>query len=80
MEVQERYIKYEPEMYKVLFLIHRQGEETCAFLGGGEGRGMEQELGFNRWKPFHSEWIDNKFLLYSAGNYIQSPGIDHDGK
>ena len=41
MEVQERYIKYEPEMYKVLFLIHRQGEETCAFLGGGEGRGME---------------------------------------
>ena len=25
-------------------------------------------------------WINNKVLLYSTGNYIQSPGINHNGK
>ena len=29
---------------------------------------------------FHLELINNKVLLYSTGNYIQSPGINHDGK
>ena len=29
------------------------------------------------WSPL--EWI-NKILLYSTGNYIQSPGINHNGK
>ena len=24
--------------------------------------------------------MSNKVLLYGTGNYIQSPGIDHDGK
>ena len=28
----------------------------------------------------HLEWINNKVLLYSTGNSIQSPGVDHDGK
>ena len=26
------------------------------------------------------KWISSEGLLYSTGNYIQSPGIDHDGK
>ena len=26
------------------------------------------------------EWINNKVLPYSTGNYIQSLGIDHDGR
>ena len=26
------------------------------------------------------EWINNKVLLYSTGNYIQYPVINHDGK
>ena len=26
------------------------------------------------------EWINNKVLLYSTGNYIQHPGINHDRK
>ena len=38
---------------------------------GGMG-GMDWDLGV-------SIWI-NKVLLYSTGNYIQSPGIDHNGK
>ena len=25
-------------------------------------------------------WINNKILLNRTGNYIQFPGIDHDGK
>ena len=33
-----------------------------------------------RCKPFHLEWVSNEVLLYSTENYIQSPGIDHDGK
>ena len=26
------------------------------------------------------EWISNEVLLYSAGNYIQSLGVEHDGR
>ena len=26
------------------------------------------------------EWIENKALLYSTGNYIQYPVIKHNGK
>ena len=43
-----------------------------------EGNGMG--LGVIRCKLLHSEWINNKVLLYSTGNYRQSSGIDHDGK
>ena len=28
----------------------------------------------------HTEWIHSKVLLYSTGNYIQSPAINHNGK
>ena len=28
----------------------------------------------------HLEWINNKVLLYSTGNYIQSSGRNHNGK
>ena len=43
----------------------------------GGGCGMDWEFGVNRYK--YLEWIDNKFLLYNTGKYMQSPGIDHDG-
>lgn len=26
------------------------------------------------------EWISNAVLLYSTGNYVQNPGIIHNGK
>ena len=29
---------------------------------------------------YYREWINNKVLLYSTGNYIQYPGINHNGK
>ena len=34
----------------------------------------------SRCKLLPLEWINNKVLQYSTGNYIQSPGIDHVGK
>ena len=60
---------------------HRHGEQTCGCQGGGGGRGgMEWEFGVSKCKLLHIEWIKNKVLLYSTGNYIQYPGINHNGK
>ena len=40
---------------------------------------MVWEFGFGKCKLLHLEWI-NKVLLYSTGNYIPSPGINHNAK
>ena len=44
------------------------------------GRGMDWEFGVSRCKLLHLEWINNRVLLYSTGNYIQSPRINLNGK
>ena len=44
------------------------------------GSGMDLESGVSRCQLLHLEWISNEVLLYSIGNYIQSLGIDHDGR
>ena len=61
---------------------HRHREQTCGCQrgGGGGGRGIDWGFGVSRCKLLHLESTDNKILLYSTENYIQSPGIDHDGK
>ena len=46
----------------------------------GGGSGIDWEFGVSRRKLLHLEWINNKTLLYSTGNYIQSLGINHNGK
>ena len=43
--------------------------------GEGLGGGMDSEFGISRFKLLYREWINNKVLLYSAGNYIQYPVI-----
>ena len=43
-------------------------------------RGMDREFGISKWKLLCIEWINNKVLLYSTGNYIQYPVINHNGK
>ena len=53
----------------------RQREKIYGCQGGVRGRGIDWELEVSRCKLFYLEWINNKVLLY-----IQSPGIDHDGK
>ncbi len=45
---------------------------------GGEGKDWESEI--SRCKLLHIGWINNKILLYSTGNYIQYPVINHNGK
>ena len=39
---------------------------------------MDWEFDIGRCK--HIEWINNKVLLYSTGNYSQYPVINHNGK
>ena len=58
---------------------HRHREQTCCLSHGVAGRGMDRDGGLVD-KLLYSEWIDNKVLWYSTGNYSQSPGIEHDGK
>ena len=41
---------------------------------------MDSEFKVSSRKLLYVEWINNKALLESAGNCIQSPGIHHDGK
>ena len=56
-------------------------EQTCGCQGGGAvGGGMDWEFGVSRCKLLRIEWINNKVLLCSTGNYIQYPIINHNGK
>ena len=48
--------------------------------GEGFGGGMEREVGVSGCKLVYMEWINNKVLLYSTGNYIQYPMTTHNGK
>ena len=41
---------------------------------------MDWEFGISSCKRLYIEWINNKVLLYSTGNYIQYPVINHNGK
>ena len=47
--------------------------------GGGWGWGRDWEFGISGCKQLYIEWINNKVLLYSTGNYIQYPVINHNG-
>ena len=47
---------------------HRHREQTCGCQGWGGGS-MDWEFGVSRCKLLHIEWMDNKVLLYSPGNY-----------
>ena len=55
----------------------RYREQTSGYQWG-EGRG--REFGISRCKLWYTEWINIKVLLYSTGNYIQYPIINHNGK
>ena len=46
----------------------------------GEEWSEKDELGVWGRCKLHLEWINNKVLLCSSGNYIQYPGINHNEK
>ena len=56
-----------PRVYKAFYKVEQ----------GGEGK--DWEFGTSRCKLYIG-WINNKDLLYSTGNYIQYPVINHNGK
>ena len=43
-------------------------------------RGIDWKFGLNRCKLLYIEWINNKVLLYSTGNYTQYPIINFNAK
>ena len=61
---------------------HGHGEQTCGCPGGGgrgEGVGWMGRLGLvDANIPFRI--VSNGVLLYSPGNYVQSLGVEHDGR
>ena len=58
---------------------HEHGEQTCGWQGGEKSEeGIDWELGISRFKLLYIGWV-NKVLLYSTGNYIQYPVINHNG-
>ena len=56
---------------------HRHRKQTSGCQGGGRDG---WEFGVSRCKLVYIEQINNKALLYSTGNYIQYPVINHNGK
>ena len=57
---------------------HGRREQTSV-CQGGRRRGRAG-LGVWGYKLLYVEWINNKVLPYSTGNYIQYPVINHNGK
>ena len=65
----------------ILFLVFTDIENRLVVAKGeGIGGGVKWEFGISRCKLLYIEWINNKLLLYSTGNYIQNPMINHNGK
>ena len=59
---------------------HRHREQTCSCQGEGSGGGKNWWFEISRCKLVYTEYINNKVLLCSTGNYIQYPRINHNGK
>ena len=55
-------------------------EQICSCQGTGERGRMDWESGISRCRLLYMEWINNKALLYSTGNYIQYAIINHNEK
>ena len=58
---------------------HRLQSRLVVHEVEGSRRGLSWVFGVSRFKLLPSECI-YKVLLYITRNYIQSPGINHDGK
>ena len=56
-------------------------ENRPVVANGQKGWGRDgSEFGVSRCKLLYREWINNKLLLYSKGNNIQHPVMNHNGK
>ena len=59
---------------------HTQTTYLCLPRGKWDGGRTDWEFGATRCKLLYKEWINNKVLLCSTGNYIQCPVINQNGK
>ena len=59
-------------------MLDMESRLMVAVVGGRDWK--DREAGVSRCKLLHLEWISDEVLLYSRWNYIQSLGIDHDGR
>ena len=59
---------------------HRHREQICVAKGKEIEGSVEWEAGVYRYKLLDIEWINDKVLLCSIGNYIQYPVISHNDK
>ena len=57
-----------------------QTQRKDLWLPTGKWEGLDWEFGTSRCKPLYILWKNNKVLLYSTGNSIQYPAINHNGK
>ena len=64
-------LKYDTEelMYKIE-TDSRQRLDLLLPRGRAGGGGMDWKFQISRYKLVYIEWINNKVLLYSTGNYI----------
>ena len=60
--------------------IHRHRTDLWLPRAEGLGKEVDWDVGVSNYKLLHMEWINNKVLLYTIGNYIQYPMINHNGK
>ena len=64
-----------------IFTKQKQTHRYRVWLPRGRiRRGKDWEFEISRHKLLYIEWINNGVLLYSTGNYIQYPIINHNGK
>ena len=59
---------------------HGHGEQICGCQEEGGGSGMDGEFEVRRCKLLYLEWIRNGVLLFSTENYVQSLGLELDGR
>ena len=60
---------------------HKHRKQTGHCPKGGRAEEVKDwEFGISRRKLLYIGWIKNKVLLYSTGNYIQYPVVNHNGK
>ena len=58
-------------------------KNTPVTAKGGQGSGKQDRWTGNevgKFKLLYLEWINNKILMHSTGNYTEYPVVNHNGK
>ena len=66
-------------IYEIETFTDMENRPVAAKGEWGEG-GMDWESSRDRCQLFYREWVNDKVLPHSTGNYTQYPVINHNGK